>query len=499
MPESLCAVITGPAREDIERLIKQAAKLADIVEWRLDTFDEEALGQLEAFRTLCRLPVIFTLRSKRQGGQFEGGEEERLKQLEELLTWLPDFVDLESDLPLEFVHRLRQRFPQIKMIVSFHDFRASPANLEAIYAGMQHLSADYYKIALMANSSLDGMHLLAFMRCHPENLIAISMGESGQFTRILGSIFGNKLTYACLEASQEVAPGQIMIKDLIDNYYYRLLTPETKILGLIGHPVDKSLGHLVHNAALHMLGVDAVYVKIPLKEEDLSAFIAQAKALSFVGLSVTMPLKEVILKHLDSIDSEAEKIGAVNTLKLTQGKIIGYNTDGIGALKAIEKQLLVKGQTMLVLGAGGAAKAIIYEALKRGAKVIVLNRHYARARALGKRFGCRIARWEDINALCREGYDILVNATPASLPIPVECILPQTVVMDIKTHPFFSELLSAAQSRQCRIIPGYFMFVEQAVHQVLIWFGDQLDAKSIEQRMLAKVTSHGLPKILGNG
>src|SRR5262249_16514603 len=161
---------------------------------------------------------------------------------------------------------------------------------------------------------------------------------------------------------------------------------------------------------------------------------------------------------------------AVNTLLFEEGKIFGFNTDGIGALNAIEKEFPVKDKRIVIIGAGGAAKAIAYEAHRRGGLVTIVNRDAEKALQIAQLLPC-IGKGLDYMATCAEtGYDVLINCTPSPLPIASEYIIPQAIVMDIKTKPKETAFLKLAREKGCPIIYGYQMFIEQALGQFNLWF-----------------------------
>ena len=181
-----------------------------------------------------------------------------------------------------------------------------------------------------------------------------------------------------------------------------------------------------------------MYVKLNVKPRELEEFFVLAHELNFKGISVTMPLKEAAIPYLNELSWDAQKIGSVNTIAFINGKSIGYNTDGVGALDAIENQISVKGKKIVVLGAGGTARAIVYEALKRNAQVTVLNRTEGKALKLADRFACRGGDLQNMSKEAEAGYDIIINATSDELPIGPEWILPGCLVMDLKTKPKLS-------------------------------------------------------------
>lgn len=464
----ICVVIKGPTFDEAQQQIAKAIAYADLVELRLDCFNSLDLGALKTLRTHFSIPMIFTLRSKTQGGNYAKSEENRLADIRRLIKLKPEYLDLENDVHASFIDEISKN-SEIKLILSYHNFEETPQNLNSIYVEMRKIPAYKYKIAVTAKNCLDALQLLLWAKKSDDKLIAISMGSHGQISRILGPIVGCSITYAALEEDQKSAPGQLSAKTLIEKYHHRLLNPHTKIYALIGDPVDKSISDETHNHLIAACGLDAVYVKIQVKPSEVSDFLQLAKQLPFHGISVTMPLKEQVLPSLDDVDSQAAQIGAINTLLIENKKIDGFNTDGIGALNAIETKDKVKGKKMVIIGAGGAAKAIAFEAHKRGAHVTILNRDAEKAIQIGKLLNC-VGKGLDEIAVCAEsGYDILINCTPSPQPIPSDYILPHTIVMDITTKPKETAFLKQAMKKECDIIYGYQMFIEQALGQFKIW------------------------------
>jgi 3-dehydroquinate dehydratase/shikimate dehydrogenase len=335
---------------------------------------------------------------------------------------------------------------------------------------MQRENAFLYKIAVTANSSLDTLRLLCWAKEKP--VIAISMGPFGQLSRILEK----HITYASLDEESKTAPGQLTINEL-ENYSGH------NLYGLIGDPVTKSISHITHNHVMRTYDLDSLYIKMQVQKEELKQFLFLAKKARFRGLSVTMPLKEAVLSHLDEVDTEAAKIGAVNTLVFEEGRIHGYNTDGKGALNAIEKTLSVNGKHLVLLGAGGAARAIAYEAKKRGAFVTILNRDAQKARDIAAYMQCQGFGLDHLDVLCKEGYDAIINATPLEMPCTPEQILVGSCVMDSNTIPKTSLFLQHAQAKGCKIIYGLQMFVEQATLQFSLWFPQQFTHKEEQEAL----------------
>jgi 3-dehydroquinate dehydratase / shikimate dehydrogenase len=452
----ICTVVKGPGLALVKDQMERAKLCSDLVELRLDLMnvtDEEVKELVSSYP----IPCIFTLRRK------EGEQEEvRLSRLEAFAHLKPAFFDLEEDIPLPFIHKLQKKHPEIKWILSFHDWDKTPDDLDAIYHRMKKIPADYYKIAVRSDSSLDTVKMVQFQAHAPKNVIGISMGEKGTVSRIMAKPF----TYACLDDDLQTAPGQFTAKDLSTLYRYGSISPSTCYYALLGTPITKSISHLTHNAAMKAFEWDARYLKIEVAPEELEKFLANVRDLPFKGFSVTMPLKEVIYPFLDEIHIEAQKIGSVNTVVCKEGKYVGYNTDGIGALNAIEDTLPVKNKKLIILGAGGAAKGIAFEAKKRGAEVLILNRTVDRAQIVADQIGCSAGSLDTIVDL---PYDILVNAT-STLPIDPKQILSTAIVMDINTLPKYSPLLLCAKEKGCSLVFGHQMFAYQAAEQYALWF-----------------------------
>lgn len=470
----ICIPIVGPTLEAATRQIAQAQPLGHLVELRLDRFDTHDIEALKELRSSITSPVIFTLRKNSQGGSFKGSEQERLELIRRLAALNPTYLDLEYDIPRSFVVEMGHVFPHIKRIISYHDFDSTPTDLESVWQKMQRMPGELYKIACAAHSTLDAMRMLILVRSHAP-LLGMCMGAHGQITRILASVFGSPWSYACLSQDEIAAPGQLTADVLQSVYAIHRLTSKTTIYGLIGSPVTASLSQFTHNKAMQELGVDAVYVKMHVEPSELSAFLLLAQQIGIRGISVTMPHKEHIIPFLDETDPPAASMGAVNTLVLDSNRIKGFNTDGKGALDAIEDHLLVRGQKVVILGAGGAARAILHEALRRGAEVSIANRTFEKADRLARIYGAKACRLETL----QPDYAVLINTTPDPMPIDPAAICPHAVVMDIKSSPLMPELLQHAQSKRCTLVYGYEMFINQAIAQFALWFSGE--AKSLRE------------------
>jgi len=481
----LTVVIRGSFSE-AKSAIHEANRRGEAIEFRLDLFDD--LSHVSKLKGLCSLPVIFTLRKKSQGGAFEGNEREREEKLIELLALNPDYVDLEYDCDPTFVQKVRKMFPDVAIICSFHDFEKTPENLGIIFEKISNMRAAIYKMATFANSSLDSLRMLTFIqsqRKNEKNVAGMCMGMNGEITRILAPIVDNLLTYASLSSEQETAPGQVSLDILEKIYHTSRLNRQTAIYALIGDPVDKSIGHLAHNHFFEKLKLDAVYVKIAIKSGEVSEFFHLIKQLPFKGFSVTMPLKEEVSAHLDSVAPKAKSMGAINTLVLTEGKWEGFNTDAEGALDAIETKGKVSGKKIVILGAGGAARALAFESMQRGGEVLIINRTKAKAERIAKQLGCEGVSLEEWQML---PFDILMNTTPVGMEaqsseslITEDSIPSDATVFDAVIKPKETYLLNIAKNKGCQVVYGYEMFARQAIKQFKLWFNQPFEEGNLLQ------------------
>ena len=443
---------------------KDLPPAVDGIELRLDYLPNIDLRAVEAFLRASPRPVMLTLRKATQGGRFMRPEGEREKAIERLLALSPPFFDLEGEMSPAFIEAAMKNHPKTKFILSHHDFRKTPENLEEIHCSLSRYSPFSCKIAVFANSTNDALRMLLFAKKHPGTSM-ICMGEKGEFTRVLGKIMGNTIDYTVLNKEMATAPGQLTVEELVDIYHYPSLNNETAIYGLIGNPIEKSPGHIHHNNVFRKRHVNALYIKMIVDPEELGEFLKLAKQLPIRGLSVTIPLKEKIIPFVDELDEKTRQIGAVNTLRFEEESIVGTNTDAAGALDAIEKQMKVQGKKVVLLGAGGAARGIAFEASWRGANVLVLNRTVSRAEELADAIKGKAGSLDEIPS----DTDILIKCSPDPMPIHPDKIPVQSLVMDIVIAPRETPFLKEALDRGCRVIYGEEMFLNQAAAQTQFW------------------------------
>lgn len=257
------------------------------------------------------------------------------------------------------------------------------------------------------------------------------------------------------------------------------LSAKTKFFIIIGDPVDHSLSPAMHNAAYKHLGIDDrfVYLGSNVKITDVGKVVESMRAMeNFSGLTCTIPHKIEVLKYLDWIDPIAKKIGAVNSVIKDNGVLKGYNTDWLGAIIPLEKITKIKNKKIAVLGAGGAARALIYGLKLKGAIITIFNRTLINAQKLASEFDCNFSDLDHQKNL--ESKDIIINATPVGMkplddkiPILAEHLKDSQIVFDIVYIPFETRLLKEAKKRKARIIHGIEMLLHQGTAQFELYTG----------------------------
>jgi len=260
---------------------------------------------------------------------------------------------------------------------------------------------------------------------------------------------------------------------------FHKVTGTTETFGIVGSPVHHSLSPEMHNASFQELGLNCVYV--PLPTSNIADGIKGLKALGFKGVSVTIPFKQDVIPFVDVLDPVAKKIGAVNTLLIRESEnssekiIYGFNTDWIGANQTLEEKIGLKGSRVLIMGAGGSARAIGFGLLEAGAGVTITNRTEAKGKALADQLGCSFYRLDEIGQV---KADALVNATSVGMvpdtgktPLPAHLLPNFSVVMDIIYAPLQTRLLMEAEAAGCEVVHGLKMLLYQGAAQFKLWTG----------------------------
>jgi 3-dehydroquinate dehydratase/shikimate dehydrogenase len=492
----VCVPVCVSDAGELSGAVARASSLADVIELRLDCLNE---GQLEgAFARLTEiitktpLRFIITNRPAGQGGRRAIDAHERLdfwRRTSGLLgeddTRARVYADVELDL-LESAHagELRGLLGGFTLICSHHDFDRTPTDLSALYERMAHTGARMLKVAARAVDITDCAALLALIeRARRDRLgmIAVSMDGAGVLTRVLAPAFGAELTYGSLGCGRETATGQLSARALRELYRVHTLDRETVVTGLVGKPVAHSLSPHMHNAAFVASGLNAVY--IPFDVSDVSAFVRRmarpsTRELSWNlrGFSITAPHKGAIVGHLDWVEPLAAEMGAVNTVVVEGDELRGYNTDARAALAPLEGLVELKGARVAVIGAGGAARALLWGLRSRGARATVFARDTARARATAEAFGAEVKQLDGADF---GGFQLVVNATPlgtrgaheGETPATVDQLRGACVAYDLVYNPARTRFIKEAEAAGCETLGGLQMLVAQAAAQFELWTG----------------------------
>jgi len=451
-------------------LVSQGAKL---VELRLDYIN----GQINLKRLITErpCPVIITIRREVDGGKWRAAEEERQMLLRAAIVDGVDYVDLEED-----VAKSIRRYGKTKRILSYHDFRQTPDDLAAVHARLAALDPDIVKLATMANSPHDNLRMMQLVQSAKIPTVGICMGDLGMPSRILCGRFGSPFTYASFHHERLLAPGQLSFDQMVNIYHYDAINRDTMVLGVIADPIGHSLSPLVHNIALREARINAVYAPFRVPAEHLEQFLTDAHEWGIHGLSVTIPHKEAVLRRLTKFDPAVKGIGAANTMVFEGEDLIGYNTDFRAAIDSLERavhaeQGTLEGKIALILGAGGAARAMAYGLKRYGSTVVISGRTLKRAQQLAHAIGCDCMDWNNRHGI---SPDVIVNCSPVGMhpnvdesPYDRNHLRPGLVVFDMVYNPENTLLIKEARTQGCTIVSGVEMFVRQAALQFKLFTG----------------------------
>ena len=489
---------------------------AEAIELRLDSCsgDLEPIRQwLAAVRGQC--PVILTLRPEDQGGQYAGSLQDRVAALLAVARGSGAWVDFEwSD--WQRSANLRQKVllaandpasGATRLILSHHDFDrpiAEPGDLlAAMHAAHPQAMA---KLAWTARNITDALPALDALHAASRPAVAIAMGEAGLITRVLAKKLGAWATYASLAGGQATAPGQVDVQQLLSEYRWAKLGPATRVFGVLGDPVAHSLSPLLFNAWFDRHDVDAVFLPLCVQggEPALRAWLdgcVQRPWLDVGGFSVTVPHKESVFRWLgERVETQAGRIGAVNTLAWEPAGVRGYNTDAPGAWQALAaawpgSPADWQGMPVDVLGAGGAARALVAALQDAGAAVTVYARRLEQAERLTAELGGTALPWQQ--RLHRAGK-VVVNCTTIGMwpdvdatPLPAEALGGAELVFDAVYRPLTTKLLADAGTQGAVCVTGLEMFVHQAAAQYEHWLGATPDLALARQVLEAALATRG--------
>lgn len=509
---------------------------ADLVEFRLDSYytgTDDAAQVPEIVRLVSRsaVPCIATCRPVLEGGHYDGPDDARIALFERLGNahgpgqTPPRYIDVElstfqrsanlrQKVMLAVDHGGGGRADGSSLILSTHDFHTRPPDLiRRIEAMNSSEPARVMKVAYRARSLRDNLELLELLAESRAGeggvvkpMIALAMGPFGLMSRVLAPKFGAFLTFASLRRDSATAPGQPVIGELLDLYRLRSIGSATRVYGVIGWPVERSLSPLVHNAAFEAVGHDGVYLPLPVAPEweQFKATVgelADHAHLDLWGASVTLPHKQHLVRmalerraegdERWTLDAVSEISGAGNTLSVQRDgkgravRLAVSNTDGPAAEALLTEALgPLSGRRIVVLGAGGTARAVATQLALAGANVTVANRTAERASALASEISARVPVPIEAAGLADaplDGAQAVVQATAAGMEggpaagqsplseaqvrnLPAGCVVAECVY-----RPPVTPLMNLAAARGLRVIDGAALFVRQAAEQSTAW------------------------------
>ncbi len=482
----LCIAIQAATPAELFSRASAALKDSAFIELRLDPLAKPAavLPDLKTFLNRHRvLTVIATCRRKAYGGRFTGSLNAQLEILQKAAEAGCHIVDLEIESVEQMTRpqlakfRAALRAVASSLLISSHDFTRTrrPDGLSQVAERIQAYEPEFIKIVTTARSLADNLSVLRMVENHSlhTQMVGLAMGEEGLISRVLSPRTGAAFTFASVADGAETAPGQVPARTLLDTYRLEQLDQATRIFGVAGNPIAHSLSPIMHLTAFRRENVNAVM--LPLKVKALDDLLTMVRDLPLDGVAVTMPLKQEVLPHLANMDPLTARIGACNTLRTgADGKLYGFNTDVAGVVRPLEKRMRLKDARILVLGAGGAARAAVFGLVDQGSDVYIVNRTHEKAVSLARKAKAHVLRQ---SALGKARFDVIINTTPCgmagmkpALPIK-ESDLNASLVFDMVYTPIETPLLKLAKARGLAVISGLEMFVQQGARQFEIWTG----------------------------
>ncbi len=503
----LCVAITV---ESLDQALAHAAiaaeRGADLVEFRIDTFTDD-VAAVEQLVQQSPLPCIITCRIKDEGGDYDGDEQTRIAVYEHAGLQQPAYIDVElvayrasanirQKVKLVVDHPKQGKSTDTGLILSAHDFDKRPTDLyQRIEAMANDDACRVVKVAWQARSLRDNLQASELIADQHKPTIALCMGEFGLPSRVLAKKFGALLTFCGLDDETVTAPGQVGVAVMKNLYRWDALREDTQVFGVIGWPVGHSMSPAIHNAGFDTTGYNGVYLPMPIPPEyehfkaTVGAWLDYAP-LHFRGASVTIPHKENLLHFVREEGGEIEelsaRIGAANTLtRRDDGSLYASNSDYAAALDSVCDAMNiardgVKGLPVAVIGAGGAARAIVAGFAGHGANVTIYNRTVSRATTLANEFDGQTGKVEakPLDELTNTQAKVIVNVTPIGMhpnvdACPLDALPDQLpgVVFDTIYNPVETKLLAMAKQAGCKTVSGVEMFVRQGATQFELWTG----------------------------
>ena len=473
----VCVPVVG---EDPGKILERAESLVrdnSFMEFRLDYLTNPIAGLPKLKHFLDMHPeatVIATCRRALNGGKFKGSGSAQLEVLTKAAATGFQLVDIELQSAEALKPaQLADLKDRVGVILSFHDFK-STKKLDDTFLSMKRYPADFYKVVSTATTLYDNVQMMKFLQAHSTQfeMVALCMGEQGIISRVLGVRAGSIFTFGAATRGEETAPGQVTASELRDTYRIEMVDAATQVYGVVGDPVSHSLSPVMMNTAFRRETVNAVYLALHAK--TLKDLLACVHEIPIRGLSVTIPYKHDVVASLSNSDALTRQIGACNTVVRGQdGKLYGFNTDVAGIVVPLEQRITLGGAKVLILGAGGAARAAAFGLKSKNAEVFITNRTAEKGQALARQSKAKYLKRADV---AKNSFDVILNATSVGMGNAKQSPLEEKelntkYLFDLVYVPAETRLIKMARAKNIQVIPGLEMFVQQGARQFEIWTG----------------------------
>ncbi|MCL2411198.1 MAG: type I 3-dehydroquinate dehydratase [Treponema sp.] len=488
----ICLCLTGKTIKRNLEILEKYRKFADVAELRVDCLDYDERLYIRRFPELAGMPIILTIRRDIDGGQFTGGEGSRVKLLARALAFANAdrrfnfaYVDIEEDLRIANLEEAARTFGT-RIIRSYHNIHGYPEDLPAKVLSMQHTGNDIVKLSVYTKNTKDVLKIFKASReCKSKEKIFIGMGHYGIYSRILAERFGSFLTYSSplSEIESAGALGQVDVQELSELYRFQKITKKTKIYGVVGNPLKKTVSPWLFNNILNLENTNAVYVPFPT--DSIDDFFILADKLDIQGLSITVPYKEAVLSKLEGQSIAVKSIGACNTVYRCDGGWYGENTDCAGFSDSLlgftgRKNLMF--QKVCIIGAGGAARAVAAEVHRLGGKAVILNRTILKAKNIASKYNFRWGGLDNYGIDLMSKYNkIIIQTSSVGMEgyddadiLPLYSFSGKEAVMDLIYSPPETPLLKRAALAGCKTINGFDMLIRQACLQYGHFMGNEI-------------------------
>jgi 3-dehydroquinate dehydratase/shikimate dehydrogenase len=489
-PAKFCVSILPRSPSEVDSNLKTLRE-ADIVELRLDLLKDL---ELQDIIKKVRKPIIVTLRTSEEWGFWEGTVQQRCKIFQKAIDYEVDYVDIEWKSAQAILPQLKLN-NKTKLILSHHTSENKLDRLLAILEKMVGIKADIYKLIFGVNHFNDNsnlFYLLEEAKKYNIRYVIHAGGELGIVSRLIGSIMGNEIIYLAVAEEIQTADGQLTLAQMKSDYFINEKSKSTKIIGLLGYPIQQSVGWKLHNRLLHekqatkssLIRIDNfLYVKFPVKSfkkfwKTWNRWIA--------GLSVTIPHKETVVSYISFISQSVKDSGVCNTLIKRAKGWWGFNTDMIAMFEILKPLCIKFGKGVLVFGTGATARSAIAAMKKLDINpIIITGRNSDRAEFLKDLFKIEYVPLGNLQSTNVSG---IIQTTPVGMFPNVDQIPPldsllanAEVVFDVVFNPRLTRFLQLARDKDCQIVSGEEMFIRQAMRQFSLFSGVECSLDNVRK------------------